>query len=76
MVSLSYFDGSVVQSRAADIKSAFMMLSANNNEFSDSLSRATDHRKRFYNRIDLWSAELCKIGLVSELNSILAAREV
>lgn len=76
MISLSYFETSVVQPRAADIKSAFMMLSTTNNEFSDSLSRATDHRKRFYNRLDLWSAELRKLGLISELNSILDSREV
>jgi Protein of unknown function DUF262 len=36
MISLSYFETSVVQPRAAGIKSAFMMLSTTNNEFSDS----------------------------------------
>ncbi|MGO9240919.1 MAG: DUF262 domain-containing protein [Bryobacteraceae bacterium] len=75
MISLSYFETSVVQSRAADIKSAYMMLSTANSDFSDSLSRATDHRKRFYNRLDLWSAELRKLGLISELNSFLDSRE-
>lgn len=74
MLSLSFLSPSDVQPNATAIKSAFMDLSTSSTEFSESLSRATDHRKRFYNRLDLWSARLQEIGLTSELNSILASR--
>ena len=75
MLSLSFLKASDVQLHGPAIKSAFMDLSAKNVEFSDSLSRATDHRKRFYNRLDLWSGKLREIGLASNLNDILASRE-
>jgi hypothetical protein len=75
MVSLSYLEAAIVKERAAEIKSAFMSLSVGNEAFSESLSRATDHRKRFYNRLDLWSLELNKLGLASELNTLLASRK-
>ena len=74
MLSLSFLLPADVKLRAPEIKSAFIHLSSKNNEFSESLSRATDHRKRFYNRLDLWSAQLKKIGLTSELNDILTSR--
>jgi len=74
MLSLSFLETTDVTPRAADIKSAFMNLSTTVSEFSESLSRATDHRKRFYNRVDLWGARLQALGLVSELNSILISR--
>jgi hypothetical protein len=74
MISLSFLKPADVKLRAADIKSAFMDLSITNSEFSESLSRATDHRKRFYNRVDFWSAKLLTLGLPSDLNTILASR--
>jgi hypothetical protein len=75
MVSLSYLDAAVVREWAAPLKAAFMALSLGNEAFSESLSRATDHRKRFYSRLDLWTAELDKLGLASQLNILLTSRE-
>jgi hypothetical protein len=74
MVSLSFLSASAVKLHGPAIKSAFMDLSTKSVDFSESLSRATDHRKRFYNRLDLWSARLQEIGLASELNQFLTSR--
>ena len=74
MISLSYLEPAVVNNRSPEIKRAFIDLSINDSDFSESLSRATDHRNRFYNRLNLWTAELDKLGLASELNSLLATR--
>jgi hypothetical protein len=74
MLSLSFFRSADVKFRAAEIKSAFMNLSLTNSEFSECLSRATDHRKRFYKRVELWNAELRTLGLQSELDTILDSR--
>lgn len=74
MLSLSFLSPSDVTLNAPAIKSAFMHLSTTSSDFSESLSRATDHRKRFYNRLDLWSDQLKQIGLTSELNDILTSR--
>jgi hypothetical protein len=74
MISLSFLETSDVKLLASEIRSAFMDISLTNGNFSESLSRATDHRKRFYNRLDLWSAKLKALGLTSQLNDILSSR--
>ncbi len=74
MLSLSFLSPEDVKLRAPELKSAFMHLSKTNSEFSESLSRATDHRKRFYNRLDLWNAKVQEIGPTSKLNDVLASR--
>lgn len=76
MLSLSFISPSEVKLHGPAIKSAYMHLSTNSAEFSESLSRATDHRKRFYNRLDLWSTQLQQLGLANELNQILISRSV
>jgi hypothetical protein len=73
MVSLSFIDRASILTHAARILAAFEDISLNNKEFADSLSRATDHRSRFYQRLKIWDEELVKLGLQSELTEILAA---
>jgi hypothetical protein len=73
MVSLSFLDHATVASHANSMRDSFKEISLNNKDFADALSRATDHRSRFYQRLRIWDAELAKLGLKSELTGILAA---
>lgn len=45
------------------IRQAFEALSLEDENFQDFLSRATDHRKRFYGRMKLWADKLDDLGL-------------
>jgi len=72
MLSLSFFTETEVLSKSAAIAAAFRALSLANQTFAESLSRATDHRSRFYLRLRLWNAELVKLGLNSDLTAVLA----
>jgi hypothetical protein len=71
MISLSYVSASQAETKKVEVKNSFENLSLDNSEFSDSLSRATDHRTRFYKRMRLWDAELSQIGLSTELSARL-----
>jgi hypothetical protein len=71
MLSLSFFTETEVLSKSAAIAAAFRALSLTNQTFAESLSRATDHRSRFYHRLRLWNAELVKLGLDSDLTAVL-----
>lgn len=72
MLSLSFFAEKEVLSKSPAIAHAFRALSLSDLTFAESLSRATDHRSRFYHRLKLWNAELVKLGLNSELTAALA----
>lgn len=51
-----------LQERQQDIKREFQSLSLDS-DFGDLLSRATDHRSRFYRRLRLWGERLAGIGV-------------
>lgn len=72
MVSISFLREDAVQAQAHAIATAFKSLSLNDRTFAESLSRATDHRKRFYQRLRLWNGELVKLGLNNDLTGMLA----
>jgi hypothetical protein len=72
MLSLSFFTEAEILSKSAAIADAFRTLSLTDESFAESLSRATDHRSRFYLRLKLWNAELVKLGLNSDLTAALA----
>ena len=71
MISISFLQEAAVQAQADAIAAAFESLSLCDRTFAESLSRATDHRKRFYQRLRLWNAELVKLGLVNDLTAML-----
>ncbi len=73
MISLSFLSVEAISARASHILAAFKDISLNSKDFADSLSRATDHRSRFYQRLRIWDGELVKLGLQSELTNILAS---
>ncbi len=73
MLSFSFLDLVAIVERSAAIKEAFETLSVDDTEFADSLSRATDHRSRFYQRLTRWNNELVRLGFTSELTGILSA---
>lgn len=73
MISVSFLQEAAVQTQADPIATAFKSLSLANQAFAESLSRATDHRKRFYQRLKLWNAELVKLGLDNDLTVMLAS---
>lgn len=58
MIGLVDIPLETLQARRADIEGAFRSLSVGNDEFIDLLSRATDHRSRFYQRMWLWAEAL------------------
>jgi hypothetical protein len=72
MISTSFLQESAVRAHAGAIAAAFKSLSLGNQTFAESLSRATDHRKRYSHRLRLWNAELVKLGLDNDLTAILA----
>ena len=53
----------VLRSRRAEIEAAFRRLSLEDPSFAEALSRATDHRSRFYLRMRRWAAELSALGM-------------
>lgn len=60
------FEGISIESLAQKkdaIEAAFRNLSTKNEDFAEALTRATDHRSRFYLRMRLWGVELRKLGL-------------
>jgi hypothetical protein len=73
MLTLSFFSRVTIQQTAPSILDAFKTLSTTNEAFAESLSRATDHRRRFYQRLKLWDAELVKLGLNSPLSQTLGS---
>jgi hypothetical protein len=75
MLSLSFLTEKEVLSKSSAIVAAFQALSLADQSFAESLSRATDHRSRFYHRLRLWNAELVKLGLDSDLTAALAKVE-
>lgn len=72
MISLSFLAEEDIAPRSADILAAFQSISLKDETFAESLSRATDHRTRLYQRLKRWNAELVKLGLNGELTTILA----
>ena len=72
MISISFLPEAALLPEAASIAAAFKSLSLTDQTFAESLSRATDHRKRFYQRLMHWNGELVKLGLVNDLTPILA----
>ena len=72
MISFSFLQEMTLQSQAGPIAAAFKSLSLADQTFAESLSRATDHRRRFYQRLRIWNSELVKLGLVNDLTAILA----
>ena len=71
MISLSFLAPTDCSARAVEIKRSFEELSLQSQEFVESLSRATDHRTRFYKRLRLWSEKLLSIGLGDRLSRAL-----
>ncbi|MBA3915205.1 MAG: DUF262 domain-containing protein [Acidobacteriales bacterium] len=57
------------------INDAFQQLVRNDHEFSEALSRATDHRSRFYLRLRRWTAALEVLGMHSPAADRLPAEE-
>jgi hypothetical protein len=72
MVSFSFLDLASIDGKSAQILQAFKSLSLTNERFTESLSRATDHRSRFYQRLRLWNGELRNLGLKSALDGVVA----
>jgi hypothetical protein len=72
MISFSYLEIDSVTKKSTQIKDAFEKLSLDDTVFSESLSRATDHRKRFYQRLKHWNTRLESLGLVSPLGQTLS----
>jgi len=72
MISISFLQEAAVQTQADAIAASFKSLSLESEAFAESLSRATDHRKRFYQRLGLWNAELVKLdnALTAMLDNI------
>ncbi len=62
MMSLCQLPLDLVSTRKADIENTFKVLSTDS-EFLESLSRATDHRSRFYTRQRKWLDALESIGI-------------
>jgi predicted nuclease with TOPRIM domain len=70
MIGLGETPREDLQRRKDEIREAFQKLSVENDDFIDLLSRATDHRSRFYQRMRLWAQALS--GL--DINIPFAAR--
>jgi len=67
MIGLGDLSEAAVENRAADVRTAFERLSVEDDEFNDLLSRATDHRYRFYSRMKRWADTLKQLGLKTDL---------
>ncbi len=65
MITLAGIPHRELETRQRDIEVAFVQLVQEDREFSDALSRATDHRSRFYLRMRKWIAKLEELGLHS-----------
>lgn len=63
MIGLGDIDRDELERRSDAIRGAFQSLSVENAEFIDLLSRATDHRSRFYQRMRLWAQALASLGM-------------
>ncbi|MCR4377117.1 MAG: DUF262 domain-containing protein [Rhodospirillales bacterium] len=74
MMSLCQLSPVSVSARKTDIENAFKALSADAN-FSESLSRATDHRSRFYTRQRKWLGALNSIGIQAPVADQLPTAE-
>lgn len=74
MISLSQLPADLVATRKTDIENAFKTISEDP-EFFESLSRATDHRSRFYIRQRKWLKSLQDIGVSIPLADQLPAEE-
>jgi len=75
MITLEGIDNDVLVGRRQEIQIAFQDLIRNDREFSDALSRATDHRSRFYLRMRRWTNALEEMGLRSPSTQRLPAQE-
>jgi hypothetical protein len=65
MITLGGLDPQTLTDRQHDIEDAFIALARGDREFWDALSRATDHRSRFYLRMRKWIIALEELGLHS-----------
>jgi hypothetical protein len=63
MIGFTGIPADNLTARSADIEAAFRRLSLEDETFAEALSRATDHRSRFYLRIRRWAAVLTGLGL-------------
>jgi hypothetical protein len=75
MITLGGVDPTALTQRREDIRLAFQNLFRNDREFSEALSRATDHRSRFYLRMRRWTEVLEELGLHSTATDRLPAEE-
>ncbi len=75
MIGLGEIPLESLQSRASEIRISFEKLSAENTEFVEALSRATDHRSRFYLRMRLWAEVLRSLDLNPVFAELLPAAD-
>ncbi len=64
-----------LQRRRAEIRGVFQSLSVDNSAFIDRLSRATDHRSRFYDRMRFWGEALASLSITPPFVERLPPRE-
>ncbi|MGA9801725.1 MAG: DUF262 domain-containing protein [Terriglobales bacterium] len=65
MITLGGIPQQELEDRRDAINGAFQQLVRADHEFSEALSRATDHRSRFYLRLRRWTEALQRLGLHS-----------
>ena len=75
MITLGAFSLETLSARRDEIASQFQDLMCSDREFSDALSRATDHRSRFYLRMRKWTNAIEKLGLHSAAADRLPVQE-
>jgi len=75
MITLGDIDRVGLMERRGDVQLAFQSLFRNDREFSEALSRATDHRSRFYLRLRRWTGALEALGLHSPAIDRIPAQE-
>lgn len=75
MITLKDIPQHDLKQRSGDIEDAFKELVRTSQDFSEALSRATDHRSRFYLRIKQWVRVLAGLGLPSPAADRVPAEE-
>jgi hypothetical protein len=75
MVTLGGIAPETLAGRRQEIEAAFQNLFRNDRDFSEALSRATDHRSRFYLRMRRWTSALERLGMHSETADRIPAEE-
>jgi len=75
MIGLGDIPRGELEQRGGEIRKAFQSLSVESEDFIDLLSRATDHRSRFYQRMRLWAGALGDLDIEAPFASRLPASE-